>query len=151
MFLSKIYSGKLFFLIELYVLLSEEGVDGIVEPLGLLAGEGSLRMGAGEGVLAEDRLVAAEEGVLLRLDDLPGIVLEGHADVEDSAVVSNVGIVSVGSALAVKGGVGLASQDVKVAVGEDVAVEYVLASDDAGKGKHCEGGVFHVELYGSYD
>jgi len=151
MFLYYLYSGKLFFLIELDVLLSEEGVDGIVKALGLLAGEGSLRVGTGEGVLAEDRLVAAEEGVLLSLDDLSGIVLKGHADVEDSAVVSNVGIVAVGAAFTVEGGVGLASQDVKVTVGEDVAVEYVLASDDAGEGKHCEGSVFHVELYGSYD
>ena len=76
-------------------------------------------MGAGEGLLAEDGLVAAEEGELGGLDDLSKIVFYGPANVEDSAQVGHIGIVSVGTTIASEGLGGL-PDDLEVPVGEDV-------------------------------
>jgi len=112
---------NLLLLVELSVLLAEEGVDGVVETLGLFTGQGSLRVGAGEGVLAEDGLVAAEEGVLLGLDNFTGVVFEGNADVEDPAVVGNISVVTVGTTLAVEGPVGFSTKDLESTVGEGVS------------------------------
>jgi len=51
---------------------------------------------AGQRVLGEDGLVTAEEGVLGGLDDGTGIVFDGETDVEDTAVVGYVSVVSGG-------------------------------------------------------
>jgi len=63
-----------FLSVELGVLLSEQRVDLIVVSLGFGAGEGIFGVGAGQGVLAEDGGVAAEERVVLGLDDFSQVV-----------------------------------------------------------------------------
>jgi len=107
--------------VEESILLSEQGVHPVVVALGLLTGEGILRVGTGEGVLAEDGLVAADEAVLVGGDDLPGVVSDGVADVEHSAVVGNISVVTVGTTLAVEGPVGFSTKDLESTVGEGVS------------------------------
>jgi len=59
---------------------------------------------AGQSGLIEDGSVAADEAPVSGLDDCSGIVFNGQADVEDLAVVGNVGVVSVGLSFALEGG-----------------------------------------------
>ena len=53
-------------------------------------------MVAGEGGLVEDGLVAADEAPVSGLNDGTSIILDGQADVEDLAVVVNIGVVAIG-------------------------------------------------------
>ena len=122
--------------------LSELSVDDIVVSFGLVAGEGVLGVGAGEGVLAEDGLVAAEEGVLGGFDDLSGVVFDGQADVEDPAVVGDVSVVPVGTAFASEGLGGL-PDDVEVPVGERVGA---LGCDSGHQEGEGEGDGLHLRL-----
>ena len=77
-------------------------LDGAVEGGGVLAREGIGLVVAGEGGLVEDGSVAADEAPVGGLDHLTGVVLDGQADVEDLAVVLDIGVVAVGLALALE-------------------------------------------------
>ena len=101
-------------------------LDGAVQRLGLLAGEGVGRVVAGEGLLVEDGLVAADEGPLRVVDDVAAGVLERQADVEDLAVVGDVGVVAVGPRLAGEGLLHGRGEDVLGGVGELVAAGVLL-------------------------
>ena len=127
-------------------------LNGAVEGGGLRAGKGVLLVVAGEGGLVEDGAVAADEAPLGGLDHRAGIILEGQADVEDLAVVGDIGIVAVLLALAgeaqVKGGVeeGLSiSRELvalvsgSVVLGQGKVASHAGGEDDGGLGEH--GGV----------
>jgi len=64
-----------FLSVQLGVLLSEQRVDLIVVSFGFGAREGIFGVGAGQGVLAEDGGIAAEERVVLGLDHLSQVIL----------------------------------------------------------------------------
>ena len=76
------------------LLLNLSELDSAVERCSLLAGEGVGRVVAGEGLLVKDGAVAADEGPLGGLDDGAEVVLNRQADVEDLAVVVNIGVVT---------------------------------------------------------
>ena len=94
-----------------FLLLDLAKFDGAVEGGGFRAGEGVRGVVAGQGLLVKDGAVAAHKGPLSVLDDLAKLVLDGQADVEDLAVVVNVGIVAIGLVLTGEG--------LNDAVGED--------------------------------
>lgn len=66
----------------------------------LVARERIFRIVAGERALVKDGGVSADEAPLSCLDDGPGLILDGQADVKDLAVVGHIGIVAVGLTLA---------------------------------------------------
>merc|ERR1719259_666051 len=99
--------------------LAELRVDNIVVALGLGAGVGRIGVGAGQTVLAEHGLVAAEEGVVHGLGGLASLLIsEGHAHVEHAALAGDVGVVAVGAPLAAEVLHGFGPQHLQVAVGE---------------------------------
>ena len=112
-------------------------LDGAVQRLGLLAGEGVGRVVAGEGLLVEDGLVAADEGPLRVVDDVAAGVLERQADVEDLAVVGDVGVVAVGPRLAGEGLLHGRGEDVLGGVGELVAAGVLLREAQLQEGRAC--------------
>lgn len=78
-------------------------VDDVVEGGRLFAGEGVQGVGAGEGLLAEDSLVSANEGEVVDGEGLSNFIDDWETDVEDPTVVVDVGVVSVGSVVAGEG------------------------------------------------
>jgi len=70
-------------------------VRHVVVALGLLAREGVQLVGAGERVLAEHSLVAAEEREVGGLHQVSEVVQDGPAHVEDLALVGDVCVVTV--------------------------------------------------------
>jgi len=96
---------------------AEEFVPEVVL-LGLFAGRGLGGVVADEGVLVEHGLVAAQEGVVVGLLELADLVSDGQTHVEDPAAGADVGVVAVGSAVAVEVLDGLGAEDVEVPGGE---------------------------------
>jgi len=107
------------------LLLNFAEFDGSVERRRFFAWECVFRVVACQRALVEDGLVAANEAPLLVLDDGDLVLAEdGHADVEDLAVVGRVGVVVVVLALAGEAGVNGASK-----VGLDLGRELVPTDD----------------------
>lgn len=79
-------------------------VDEVVERRGLGARVGHVEGGAGEGLLVEHRLVAADEGEVGGLVDDALVIGERQAHVVHLAVIVDVGVVAVGAAVAGEGG-----------------------------------------------
>lgn len=82
---------------------AELRVDEVVEGGGLVAREGVPGVVAGQRLLVEDGLVAAEKGVLVGTHDLSKIVLDGQTHVEHLTIIINVRIVAILATLAGKG------------------------------------------------
>lgn len=74
-------------------------VVDVVEVAGVLAGDSFFGEGAGQRQLVEDGLVSTEETVVLSFGGSVGVG-DLVADVEDLAVVVNVGVISVSEAIA---------------------------------------------------
>lgn len=102
---------------------TEVGIGAVEERLCLFAGKSKLGVRTAESVLTEDGSVTADEGVLQDSGDGASIVLYRAAQVEDVAVVGDVGVVPEGAALAGEGAGGLSPEDVQVAVGEAVVLQ----------------------------
>lgn len=88
---------------------TEFRVAEIVKVGRLLAGKGLMWVGAGEGLLVEHGLIGAREGEVRRLQDGSGVVGDGQTDVEELAVIVDVGIVAVSTVVAGEGGLESAS------------------------------------------
>lgn len=84
------------------------------ERLSLATRCSSFHVGTVEGLLAEDGLVATEEGVVVCCNHISFLVSNGNTDVEDATFCGHVSIVPVRPVGAVKALGGFGSQNVQV-------------------------------------
>jgi len=115
--------------------------DGSVQRRRFFAWECVFWVVACQCALVKDGLVAANEAPLLVLDDGDLVLAEdGHADVEDLAVVGRVGVVVVVLALAGEAGVNGTSE-----VGLDLGRELVATDDFLWRGHRISGNGQHAK------